>query len=234
LSPREKARAGTRGERESKGRGQGQGVNAVGVRGCSYSVRLDRLGSAWIGMDPGLGWKPAHTGVSAHVDAELRIWLTPGWSQTRLNHVNPREREISSPEAGTFAPAARDSASAPDSPARATPPLALEKGMFSAASNSRWTHSLLPSLLLSRFPLLGFQYTAAADDGIGSWRFGWRETVATPRPEVRIYSSHFPSPPLVLLEHASMTVGCLNLLVRCRVPRSCATFFFNKIWILFS
>jgi hypothetical protein len=133
-----------------------------------------------------------------------------------------------------FAPAARDSASAPDSPARATPPLALEKGMFSAASNSRWTHSLLPSLLLSRFPLLGFQYTAAADDGIGSWRFGWRETVATPRPEVRIYSSHFPSPPLVLLEHASMTVGCLNLLVRCRVPRSCATFFFNKIWILFS
>ena len=104
MSPREKARAGTRGERESKGRGQGQGVNAVGVRGCSYSVRLDRLGSAWIGMDPGLGWKPAHTGVSAHVDAELRIWLTPGWSQTRLNHVNPREREISSPEAGTLLP----------------------------------------------------------------------------------------------------------------------------------
>ena len=172
MSPREKARAGTRGERESKGRGQGQGVNAVGVRGCSYSVRLDRLGSAWIGMDPGLGWKPAHTGVSAHVDAELRIWLTPGWSQTRSNHVNPREKEISSPEAGTLlpprdsasAPAARDSATAPDSPARATPPLALEKGMFSAASNSRWTHPLLPPLLLSRFPLLGFQYTAAADE----------------------------------------------------------------------
>ncbi|KXG39631.1 hypothetical protein SORBI_3001G410900 [Sorghum bicolor] len=106
---------------------------------------LDRLGSAWIGMDPGLGWKPAHTGVSAHVDAELRIWLTPGWSQTRSNHVNPREKEISSPEAGTLlpprdsasAPAARDSATAPDSPARATPPLALEKG---------------------------FQYTAAADE----------------------------------------------------------------------
>jgi hypothetical protein len=63
--------------------------------------------------------------------------------------------------------------------------------------------------------------------GDGRWCYqflpAWRETVATLGPKVWISSSQFPSPPLILLEPASTTLGCLNLLVWYCVPRICAT-----------
>jgi hypothetical protein len=132
---------------------------------------------------------------------------------TRGRAFAPSSRLASREPDSATAPAARDSATAPDSPpslpARAQPPLALEKGMFSASSSPPRPHPLLPPLLLSRFPLLEFQVHRGSRR---PHRFlpVWRETVATPGPEVRISSSQYPSPPLVLLEHASTTLGCLN------------------------
>lgn len=102
----------------------------------------------------------------------------------------------------SLASGARDSATAldslPDLPVTAPPPLALEKGMFSASSSPPRPHPLLPPLLLSLFPLLGFQCTAAAaGGGIGSCRFRGR------RRQLQVLRcGSLPLPGAALLSHS--------------------------------
>jgi hypothetical protein len=180
------------------------------TRPSSLRLRLDSVGLAGIGVDPCLPWKPNHARVPPTWMHRNCIWVTPGWRKTRSTQADPREKEISSPEAGNwrrfFSRLARVAPQATPPPPQlptATPPPGLPARNHHRLRliQVRGLRLLLGLILTSipfssLFPLLGFGYTAAAAAGFLP---ASRETVVALGPEVRISPSQFPSSSLVFL-----------------------------------
>jgi hypothetical protein len=137
------------------------------VKISPFRLRLDSLGLAGIGVDPGLPWKPNHAGVPPTWMHRNCIWVMPDWRKTRSTQADPREKEISSPEAGNWrcffsrllrvAPQATPpppqlpTATPPPSlPAREQPPLALDTSTWPPSPPRPHPH--LHPILLTPFP----------------------------------------------------------------------------------